>query len=101
MRDLKPKSKIEFYLERMLQRGFTPAQVLQGTGLHADRLDDPHGRPRPPQYRQIILNMMELTRDPYLGISLGQESWGRNRRASQAEISPGGGSVRITGSMAM
>ena len=43
MRDLKPKSKIEFYLERMLQRGFTPAQVLQGTGLHADRLDDPHG----------------------------------------------------------
>ena len=73
MRDLKPKSKIEFYLERMQQRGFTPAQVLQGTGLHADRLDDPHGRPRPPQYRQIILNMMELTRDPYLGISLGQE----------------------------
>jgi len=35
------------------------------------------------------------------GISLGQESWGRNRRASQAEISPGGGRVRITGSMAM
>ncbi len=73
MRDLKPKSKIDFYLERMQYRGFTAEQVLEGTGLKVDRLDDPHGRPRPPQYRQIILNMLALTGDPHLGISLGQE----------------------------
>ncbi|MBS0511857.1 MAG: AraC family transcriptional regulator [Proteobacteria bacterium] len=73
MRDLKPKSKIDFYLERMQHRGFTVEQVLEGTGLRSDHLDDPHGRPRPPQYRQIILNMLRLTGDPYLGISLGQE----------------------------
>ena len=47
MRDLKPKSKIDFYLERMQHRGFTADQVLGGTGLRVDRLDDPHGRPKP------------------------------------------------------
>ncbi|NUQ48341.1 MAG: AraC family transcriptional regulator [Phycisphaerae bacterium] len=73
MRDLKPKSKIDFYLERMQRRGFTAEQVLEGTGLRIDRLDDPHGRPKPPQYRQIILNMLSLTGDPNLGICLGQE----------------------------
>ncbi|WP_068637412.1 AraC family transcriptional regulator [Thauera butanivorans] len=73
MHDLKPKSKIDFYLERMHRRGFMADQVLEGTGLKPERLDDPHGRPSPPQYRQIILNMMQLTGDPHLGISLGQE----------------------------
>lgn len=73
MRDLKPKSRIDFYLERMQYRGFTADQVLDNTGLKAERLDDPHGRPRPPQYRQVILNMLRLTGDPHIGISLGQE----------------------------
>lgn len=70
---LKPKSKIVFYLERMQARGHDAAAVLDGTGLRVDQLDDPHCRPSPIQYRRIIQNMLALTGDPALGISLGQE----------------------------
>lgn len=70
---LSPKSKIVFYLERMRARGHTAEQMLRGTGLRTEQLDDPHCRPHPLQYRQIILNMLQLTGDPYLGIGLGQE----------------------------
>ena len=68
-----PKSKIAFYLERMQARGHAPERVLAGSGLRAEHLDDPHWRAQPQQYRQIIANMLELTGDPCLGISLGQE----------------------------
>lgn len=73
MTGLKPKSKIVFYLERMQARGHDAAAVLDGTGLRVDQLDDPHCRPSPIQYRRIIQNMLALTGDPALGISLGQE----------------------------
>jgi len=70
---LRPKSKIAFYLERMQARGHTVEEVLQGSGLRPERLDDPHHHPHPLQYRRVILNMLKLTGDPHLGISLGQE----------------------------
>ncbi|MBS0305212.1 MAG: AraC family transcriptional regulator [Proteobacteria bacterium] len=73
MTGLRPKSRIAFYLERMQAREFDAERVLHGSGLRAERLGDPHCRPHPLQYRRIILNMLELTGDPYLGIDLGHE----------------------------
>ncbi|MCK0508185.1 AraC family transcriptional regulator [Aromatoleum anaerobium] len=73
MKDLKPTGKLNFYLARMASRGFGAEQVLAGTGLRAESLDDSQSRPHPLQYRKIILNMIELTRDPFLGITLGAE----------------------------
>lgn len=73
MKDLKPTGKLDFYVERMANRGIRAERVLAGTGLRADRLEDGSVQPHPPQYRRIILNMMELTRNPWLGIALGEE----------------------------
>lgn len=69
---LRAASKLSFYLARMQSRGFAPAQVLAGTEL-LPRLGEEGLRPRPEEYRQIILNMLALTGDPYLGIALGAE----------------------------
>lgn len=73
MTGLKATSKLAFYLSRMRSRGFAPAQVLAGTGLMAQVSGNDELRPRPEEYRQIILNMIELTGDSCLGIALGQE----------------------------
>lgn len=73
MNDLKPTGKLEFYLARMAARGFSPEQVLAGTGLRLDEIESTHSQPTPLQYRRVILNMMELTSNPCLGIALGEE----------------------------
>ena len=73
MTDLKPTGKLDFYLERMASRGIGPARILAGTGLQADQRAEDGLQPHPPQYRRIILNMLELTRNPWLGIALGEE----------------------------
>lgn len=73
MKDLKPTGKLDFYLARMASRGFSPEQALAGTGLNTDTLSESQSRPHPLQYRKFILNMLALTRDPYLGIALGTE----------------------------
>lgn len=73
MNNLRPTGKLSFYLARMIARGFSPEQVLAGTELSADRIDDMVSPPSPLQYRRVIQNMMELTRNPYIGIALGQE----------------------------
>lgn len=73
MNNLKPTSKLHFYLARMAVRGITPEQVLAGTGLHPDGVEDTLSFPLALQYRRVILNMIELTGNPYIGIALGEE----------------------------
>lgn len=70
---MKSTNKLSFYLSRMAARGYTAGQVLQGTGLSAERIRSDAFRANPQQYRQVILNMIELTGDPCLGITLGAE----------------------------
>jgi len=74
MTDLRPTNKLKFYLSRMASRGFTPEQVLNGTGIRVDQIDDEFFVATPGQYRRIILNiMLDLTKDPFIGIALGSE----------------------------
>ena len=74
MTDLKPLSKLKFYVSRMAARGFTPEQVLDGTDISVGQLDDTFFTASPGQYRRIILNIMDkLTKDPFIGIALGSE----------------------------
>ncbi len=73
MTDLRPTNKLKFYVSRMAIRGFTPEQVLSGTGIRVDQLDDNFFAATPGQYRRIILNILELTEDAFIGIALGSE----------------------------
>ncbi len=70
---MKSTNKLSFYLSRMAARGYAAEQVLQGTGLQAERIFSDNFRANPQQYRQVILNMMTLTGDPCIGIALGAE----------------------------
>ncbi|CAB1369272.1 AraC family transcriptional regulator [Denitratisoma oestradiolicum] len=70
---LKSPSRLSFYLDCMRSRGFTAEQVLAGTGLDLNRLQDPSRRILPAQFRRTIQNMLDLTGDPYLGIAVGAE----------------------------
>ncbi|CAB1369259.1 protein of unknown function [Denitratisoma oestradiolicum] len=71
---LKSPSRLSFYLDCMRSRGFTAEQVLAGTGLDLNRLQDPSRRILPAQFRRTIQNMLDLTGDPYLGIAVGRSS---------------------------
>ena len=73
MSDLKETNRVTFYLSHMADRGFTPEQVLEGTGLSVEAVGDVLFRPEAEQYRRMIHNMLELSQDPYLGIHLGSE----------------------------
>ncbi|WP_018991437.1 AraC family transcriptional regulator [Aromatoleum toluclasticum] len=73
MNDLKPTGKLDFYLARMASRGISTECVLAGTGLRRGQAQDHGLPPHPPQYRRVILNMLELTRNPWLGLALGEE----------------------------
>ena len=57
----------------MAARGYTAEQVLHGANLSAERIHSDSFRATPQQYRQVILNMIELTGDPCIGIALGAE----------------------------
>lgn len=69
---MKQGSKLAFYLERMASRSISASQVLRGTGIAVAQLNDDL-RVHPQQYRRIILNMIDLTGDPFIGIALGAE----------------------------
>lgn len=69
----KATNKLSFYLARMAARGFSAAQVLAGTGLSAERIASDNFRTTPQQFRQVILNIIDLTGDPCIGIALGAE----------------------------
>lgn len=71
--EYKAINKTSFYLRRMLHRGFSSDQVLEGSGLREEDVKAAAFRPNPRQYRKIIQNIMRLTQDPYIGIALGAE----------------------------
>jgi AraC-like DNA-binding protein len=70
---LKTNSKFRFYLDRMESRGFTADQVLQGSGLTLAQINGEQFAPRPEQYRSTIRNIIALTGDPHIGLTLGDE----------------------------
>ncbi len=70
---VKSTNKLSFYLARMAARGYPAEQVLKGTNLSTERILGDNFRAHPQQYRQVILNMIELTGDPCIGIALGAE----------------------------
>lgn len=70
---MKSTHKLSFYLSRMAARGYSADQVLRGTNLNAERIQTESFRANPQQFRQVILNMIELTGDPCIGIALGAE----------------------------
>lgn len=70
---MKSTNKLSFYLSRMAARGFAAEQVLAGTHLNAERIHSDTFRANPQQFRQVILNMIELTGEPCIGIALGAE----------------------------
>lgn len=69
----KATNKLSFYLARMAARGFSAVQVLAGTGLGPERIAGDNFRTTPQQFRQVILNIIDLTGDPCIGIALGAE----------------------------
>lgn len=70
---IKTNNKIKFYLESLQGRGFTVDQVLHNTGLDQGLIDGQQICPSPDQYRQIIRNIIDLTGDPHIGLTLGDE----------------------------
>ncbi len=73
MKGARSTNKLNFYLSRMAARGFSAEQVLKDTGLHPDRIGSDSLRANPQQYRRVILNIIELTQDPFIGLALGAE----------------------------
>jgi AraC-like DNA-binding protein len=71
--DLKTSNNLLFHLARMEARGFDAEQVLAGTGLTVEDVNVDFFRPEPGQWRDIISNIIRLTEDPHIGISLGAE----------------------------
>jgi len=70
---LKTSNNLLFYLARMEARGFVAEQVLAGTGLTVEDVNVDFFRPEPGQWRGAISNIIRLTDDPHIGISLGAE----------------------------
>lgn len=70
---IKTNNKISFYLDRMASRGYSSEQVLEGTGLDWAQIRSDQFSPAANQYRSIIHNIITLTRDPHIGLVLGDE----------------------------
>jgi AraC-like DNA-binding protein len=62
---------IRRYLALMEQRGFAPASVLAGTRIRLDRLNDADYLVDLEQCQAVVANMVRLSGDPSLGLSLG------------------------------
>lgn len=65
------KSRIAYYVRKMASRGFSTEQVLAETGITEADLLNPWFRADAARYRRIINNMLTLTGDEFLGLSLG------------------------------
>lgn len=66
-------NKIDFYLSCLNDWGFTSEQVLYGTELTKEEIQQVSFRATPDQYHTIINNMINLTGNPALGIVFGSE----------------------------
>ena len=68
---MKQASKLAFYLERMASRSIPARQVLRGSGLSIEQLNDEGLRVQPEQYRRGVLNIMGPAQDPLIRLALG------------------------------
>ena len=64
-------SKIKFYAEKMLAEGVSPEEVLVGSGLGMQQLEDRHYQVTPEQYQLVVSNMLALSGKDDLGIDIG------------------------------
>lgn len=62
-----------FVFRALCNEGHNPAALLAGTGLSKDSLSDPMFRSGLPPIRRLILNAIEETGDPHLGLRLACE----------------------------
>jgi hypothetical protein len=72
LKRLRP-AKINFYLRFMQGRGFSAAQVLEGTGISPHQLADPHYLVEISDYIRIIANIRRLANSPSLAFALGEQ----------------------------
>ncbi len=56
-----------------IERGYTPEQLFNNTGLSLDTLSSPGLRIDEVHADQIIANALEATGDPSLGLTVGQQ----------------------------
>lgn len=66
-------SHIARYLQCMKSRGFSPSQVLSGSGISEDTLCNPKAMVDAQQYQIVVTNMLALSNNEALGVELGQE----------------------------
>lgn len=65
-------AKINFYLRFMRAQGFSPAQVLKGTGLSESGLSGPRQSVEISNYIRVIANIHRLCQSPSLAFTLGE-----------------------------
>lgn len=66
--------KIRHYVSFMQARGFTVDQVLQGSGIAAERLSDPAYLLDLRQCETVVSNMIRLTGDQAIGLEIGAQA---------------------------
>lgn len=66
-------TKVKHYLRRMESRGYSAAQVLDGSRIDLAMLDNPNYLIDISQSQRVVSNMIALTGNPYLGFELGRE----------------------------
>ncbi|MFA5631022.1 MAG: AraC family transcriptional regulator ligand-binding domain-containing protein [Porticoccaceae bacterium] len=66
-------TKLRFYLRCMEKFGFSPREVLAGTGLEPTLLEDRFALVPVPLYMRAVSNMLKLTKSQELAFNLGKE----------------------------
>lgn len=66
-------TKIRYYVNAMVDRGYSPATVLAGSGISPKRLHDSDLLIDTRQCAVVINNMIRLTDNPALGFEIGSE----------------------------
>lgn len=64
-------AKINIYLKLMKSRGIGPQQVLAGTQIEPATLGNPEGLVAREAYYAVIMNVIRLSKDPSIALSLG------------------------------
>nr|WP_280111607.1 AraC family transcriptional regulator [Roseivivax halodurans] len=61
-----------FVFRTLRDRGYSEGALLAGTGLESQQLEDPHFRSGFPPLRRLLLNAIEETGNPHLGVTLAR-----------------------------
>ncbi|MEO1639482.1 MAG: AraC family transcriptional regulator [Pseudomonadota bacterium] len=62
-----------FVFRKLREEGYSAEELLAGTGLEETLLSDPHYRCGFQPLRRLLLNALEQTGDPHLGVKLARE----------------------------